>query len=61
MSKSLSLRQSAAHLDIPVSTFAGYVKRGIGPKHVRLHGICQFTPADLDAWRSARIVDGAAQ
>jgi hypothetical protein len=57
MSKPLSLRKAAQHLNMPRSTFGGYVKAGRGPRHVRLDGICQFMPADLDAWRDARFVE----
>ena len=57
MPKPLSLRKAAARANIPVSTFSDYLRRGIGPKHVRLHGIFQIAPDDLDAWRNSRTVE----
>jgi hypothetical protein len=59
MSKKLSQRKAAAHLDIPVSTFAGYIRTGRGPRHIDLHGIRYFDVDDLDAWLAARTVEGA--
>jgi hypothetical protein len=59
MSKPLSLRKSARHLNIPVSTFAGYVRAGHGPRHFRAGGICQFEVGDLDEWRDARTFERA--
>jgi hypothetical protein len=60
MSKeSLSMRKAAAYCDIPPSTFGGYCRTGRGPRHVRLHGICQFTVPNLDEWLRCRTVEGA--
>ena len=59
MSKRLSLRKSAAHLNIPVSTFGGYVRAGRGPRHIELCGLKLFEIADLDEWRNTRTVEGA--
>ena len=59
MSKKLSQRKSAAYLDLPESTFAGYVRAGRGPRHVSLDGIRYFDVADLNAWLASRTVEGA--
>ncbi|MGB3042321.1 MAG: hypothetical protein WBB98_03955 [Xanthobacteraceae bacterium] len=59
MPKPLSLRKAAHRANIPPSTFSGYLKNGLGPKHVRLHGVFQIAPDDLDAWLAARTVEAA--
>ncbi len=59
MSKKLSQRKSAAYLDIPPSTFGGYVRTARGPRHVNLHGVRYFDVDDLDAWLASRTVEGA--
>lgn len=55
----LSQHRAAKHLGIASSTLSSYVRRGIAPKHVNLIGVRYFEVSDLDAWRSARTVEGA--
>lgn len=57
--KPRSMRKAAVYCGIPPSTFRGYVLAGRGPRHVRLHGLCQFQDPDLDSWLAARTVEGA--
>jgi predicted transcriptional regulator len=60
MSKqSLSQRKAAAYLGISPSTLSAYVRAGHAPRHVNLHGVRYFDVDGLDAWLSARTVEGA--
>lgn len=59
MSKYLSQRKAALHLGFSPSTFAGYVRAGRGPRHIRVgSGVCRFAIADLDSWLAARTTGG---
>lgn len=55
----LSQHRAAKHLGIAASTLSSYVKRGIAPRHVNLHGVRYFAVSDLDAWLNARTAGDA--
>lgn len=52
--KQLSQHRAAKHLGIAASTLSSYVKRGIAPPYINLHGVRYFDVAGLDAWLNAR-------
>ncbi len=58
MSKSLSLRKAAAHLNIPPTTFGGIVKSGRGPRHIRIGNVFRFEVRDLNQYLAAHTIEG---
>jgi len=57
MSRPLTMRKAAHRANIPPSTLSSYLRNGLGPKHIRLHGVVQIAPDDLDEWLRARTVE----
>jgi DNA-binding transcriptional MerR regulator len=55
----LSQYRAAKRLGISASTLSSYVRRGIAPRCISLHGIRYFDVDDLDTWLAARTVEGA--
>lgn len=57
MSKPLSRRSAAQYIGVAPTTLTNYERRGIGPRHVRFHGVCRYEISDLDAYLAARTVE----
>ena len=50
----ISQRRAAERIGISPSTLSAYVRRGIAPRHINLHGVRYFDVDALEAWLAAR-------